>query len=603
MYDDSDFTSEDMCCACGGGDGTQVPTPAPTFVPQNNTTLTSTTEISSSTETTTIMVTATVTTTERATSTVATTASATTTDEYTEPVAYTAEYIANATDMAALQLIASNLSSITTTIGGLEVTVVKASVDDAVDGFLSLPDVSAATAVDISLPTSLFDALGVESALVVAANIPALAVPTGAAGTQVEGTISISVKSDTNASSLSVTGLADPILIDLPNVSGGLVCGYFDEDTLEWTSEGITTAPGADGTLRCATTHLTVFGAILKGFLSALECSQASLLSTESYEELWAGDWSDSLGSVPLFGVIFIYFAMLLTAHAYDVRDERAGLWGTREFLVPEFVAPEVLDGGPMTPVVSDHAVPAAPSEVSPADAATELERKGSRKGTNGTVSAAEGSRAGTNGSVGAAVAKTVSRVSDGANEAVSEGAKESCEEMLQNMIVEVFSAVTSCVGGAKQAVEAFVVFAWEFLRGDVKLSDVRKMVAARNARRQVSASLLMHSDDLDFLLSDEVWKELEVPAPDELDEGGAPLRTLAGTAAGVLRGDAAERGRGGLQRRHQLRRGRQAGDGGVRGLRVGVPQGGRQDVRCPQDGGRQEREAPGVRVPAYAQR
>ena len=29
-YDDSDFTANDMCCACGGGSSTRFPTPAPT---------------------------------------------------------------------------------------------------------------------------------------------------------------------------------------------------------------------------------------------------------------------------------------------------------------------------------------------------------------------------------------------------------------------------------------------------------------------------------------------------------------------------------------------------------------------------------------------
>ena len=43
-------------------------------------------------------------------------------------------------------------------------------------------------------------------------------------------------------------------------------------------------SPG-QGNLVCATVHLSFFGAMWEGFLGALECSQASLLAYESYEE------------------------------------------------------------------------------------------------------------------------------------------------------------------------------------------------------------------------------------------------------------------------------------------------------------------------------
>lgn len=106
-----------------------------------------------------------------------------------------------------------------------------------------------------------------------------VAVPAGAGGSEVKLTV--------DGSTLLVAGLANPILIDLPNVSSGLVCGYFDEDAMEWTSKGLATTPlGTDGTLQCAVTHLTLSGARLKGFISELESSLATLLSAEFYDEL-----------------------------------------------------------------------------------------------------------------------------------------------------------------------------------------------------------------------------------------------------------------------------------------------------------------------------
>ncbi|CAK0842218.1 unnamed protein product, partial [Prorocentrum cordatum] len=205
-----------------------------------------------------------------------------------------------AEDAVAFQLLASNVSSITTTINGIGLIVAKASVSDAIDGRTPLPDASASTS------------------------------------TQVEGAISISLKSVEDGSTLSVTDLSDTIVIDLPIVSDGLDCAYFGEAVLEWSFEGMATTRSADGTLRCATTHLTVFGAMPKGILSSLERSQASLLSAEPYEELCMSDWSDSAGTLVLRGVVSLYLAMMLTARACDVRDERAGRWGTKEFVVPE---------------------------------------------------------------------------------------------------------------------------------------------------------------------------------------------------------------------------------------------------------------------------
>jgi len=461
---------------------------------------------STATATFTAATTATETSTTMVTGTVLATAS--TTGNSTELAALSD--IAKAEDMAALQLLASNLSSITTTIGGIEVTVAKASVADAVDGFLSLPGVSAATGVDISLPTSLFAALGVDSAVIVAANLPASAVPAGAAGTTVEGAISISLKSGSDGATLSVTGLVDPILIDLPNVSSGLSCAYFDEDAMEWTSEGLTTVLGPGSTLRCASTHLTLFGAILKGFLSTLECSQANLLSAEAYEQVWAGDWSDSLGSVLLYVGVFLFLTMLLTAHVFDVRDERAGHWGTKEFIVPEpVVAPppveeEAVAGEPITSVVSDR---------TPGATAVSPDRAVTRKRTGSTVMTA---------------VLSLKAASIGTHE----GAKESCTGMLQDTVVEIFSSLTKCAAGVQAAVEVLVVFSWDLLSGNVSLADVKRMLAERSATHQVCATLLMHEDDVEFLLSPEVQRELEAPAPGELDDDGAPLRTLAGSAA-----------------------------------------------------------------------
>ncbi|CAK0849116.1 unnamed protein product, partial [Prorocentrum cordatum] len=434
-----------------------------------------------------------------------TTESATITGESTEFV--TLADTAKAEDMAVMQFVSSNQSTLTVTIEGIEVTVVTADQDNVVDDCLFLPYVSNVTGVDIRLPTSLFDALGVESVLAVVAEVPPSAVPAGAGGSEVEGVISITLKSKVDGSTLSVTGLANPILIDLPNVSSGLVCGYFDEDAMEWTSEGVATTPlGTDGTLRCAVTHLTLFGAILKGFLSELECSQVTLLSAESYGELWTLDWSDSVGSVMLHAVLFMYLAMLLTAHACDVRDARAGCWGTADFVVPERVAGQVIDDEPMTPVVRDHAISAMSSGTSiGTDSAnvtlTLRQQYTTRVRTTGTKRTHSSGR-------GTDVVTQSRAVVD----AVNEGSRESCGATLQSVLLEVCTSLAQSAEGVQTAMEMSVPFTWGCLSGRVGLADVGEVLAAWSAKQLACASLLMHTEDLDFLLGPEVERELEAP-------------------------------------------------------------------------------------------
>jgi len=49
--------------------------------------------------------------------------------------------------------------------------------------------------------------------------------------------------------------------------------------------------PAAAGQLVCASSHLTLFGGIVKGFIAAFECSQASLLSSEGISQIVQTDW------------------------------------------------------------------------------------------------------------------------------------------------------------------------------------------------------------------------------------------------------------------------------------------------------------------------
>ena len=58
-----------------------------------------------------------------------------------------------------------------------------------------------------------------------------------------------------------------------------LACVYWDEEQDGWSSEGVTTVAIADGSVRCTTTHLSLFAAIAKAAVTTLVCSNAAAFS------------------------------------------------------------------------------------------------------------------------------------------------------------------------------------------------------------------------------------------------------------------------------------------------------------------------------------
>jgi trimeric autotransporter adhesin len=59
-----------------------------------------------------------------------------------------------------------------------------------------------------------------------------------------------------NGNSLTVSGLSDPIVIKVPGGVG--VCAFYNEQTVAWSTTGLTTVVSASG-FACKTTHLTAF--------------------------------------------------------------------------------------------------------------------------------------------------------------------------------------------------------------------------------------------------------------------------------------------------------------------------------------------------------
>jgi len=195
----------------------------------------------------------------------------------------------------------------------------------------------------ITIPRSVVESSGC-AVVVVMSVINASTGPFSAAevreGTQalgeVVGLINVNIVSLDTRVTQAITGLIEPILITLPvNRSSRMTCVHFDESMDRWSSEGLTTVPGEpDSLLVCATTHLTLFGSIIEGMGKALTCSQASLLSAESYEAFLIGSWYHDLGSLLLWSLLAGLSGLLLTALVLDYRRFRMRHWRDEDFLI-----------------------------------------------------------------------------------------------------------------------------------------------------------------------------------------------------------------------------------------------------------------------------
>jgi len=112
---------------------------------------------------------------------------------------------------------------------------------------------------------------------------------------------------DESGNKISIADLTEPIEVTLvvENRTSDMVCGWFDEETSEWRTDGVELVDPESDIFLCATTHLTVFGAVIKGALGAIACSNAELLTSKGLSKLGKGDWWHQPGAV-LFWVLIV---------------------------------------------------------------------------------------------------------------------------------------------------------------------------------------------------------------------------------------------------------------------------------------------------------
>eukprot|EP00929_Paragymnodinium_shiwhaense_P101376 TRINITY_DN64429_c0_g1_i2.p1 TRINITY_DN64429_c0_g1~~TRINITY_DN64429_c0_g1_i2.p1 ORF type:complete len:751 (-),score=161.68 TRINITY_DN64429_c0_g1_i2:142-2250(-) len=133
--------------------------------------------------------------------------------------------------------------------------------------------------------------------------------------------------------------MAEPIHITMPtpkaNLSEGTGCWSFDEAAGVWTNEGLYEVDLGDGSFTCATTHLTLFGAILlEAFAKALKCSNAKVLSKEGLDKIGDGFWWIRPAALVIWLLVGIHVVLLYVA--WELDKDNAETWSDKLFFTTE---------------------------------------------------------------------------------------------------------------------------------------------------------------------------------------------------------------------------------------------------------------------------
>ena len=125
---------------------------------------------------------------------------------------------------------------------------------------------------------------------------------------------------DLFANGRPVRDLMEPIQLTLPTAGEPVVCGYFDEESNQWSTAGVSRVSSSDGTLVCATSHLSIFGALLASIYAALACSNAAaIFSSEGLQNLVTRpSWMLELSAVLNWMMLFIAVILLAMARRAD---------------------------------------------------------------------------------------------------------------------------------------------------------------------------------------------------------------------------------------------------------------------------------------------
>jgi len=131
---------------------------------------------------------------------------------------------------------------------------------------------------------------------------------------------------------IPVHNLSDPITFTLNAEDAD--CAVWDEELQLWTVDGLELVHTGVGNLTCATTHLSLFAGIARGFTGSLRCSQATLLTKEGFLALAKEDWRYRPWTIVYFVMVVLSLILLGMALCVDLKRYRKGKWKDENFLI-----------------------------------------------------------------------------------------------------------------------------------------------------------------------------------------------------------------------------------------------------------------------------
>eukprot|EP00930_Biecheleria_cincta_P034096 TRINITY_DN23591_c0_g2_i3.p1 TRINITY_DN23591_c0_g2~~TRINITY_DN23591_c0_g2_i3.p1 ORF type:complete len:1141 (-),score=110.02 TRINITY_DN23591_c0_g2_i3:2618-6040(-) len=132
-----------------------------------------------------------------------------------------------------------------------------------------------------------------------------------------------------NGEPKKVMGLSEPVLIKILDVRpAGARCVFWNDTEQLWSTSGVSMS-SQDGSLTCASTHLTLFNAIFEDIAKQLECANIQIV-WNSLEEFILASWPVELPGIILWLLLGGTCSVLVCACVADSRQS----WRDGDFVI-----------------------------------------------------------------------------------------------------------------------------------------------------------------------------------------------------------------------------------------------------------------------------
>lgn len=122
-----------------------------------------------------------------------------------------------------------------------------------------------------------------------------------------------------------VEGLSEPIQLVIPTRrTPDSECAFWDESSGRWSAEGVWLIGGEGNETICATTHLSMFASIVRGYMKTFECTHINVLSAEGLAELLHWDWRGHPTFLAFLALLVLLLTMQTVACLLDCSRYRA---------------------------------------------------------------------------------------------------------------------------------------------------------------------------------------------------------------------------------------------------------------------------------------